>query len=112
MQPSIKQVAINLSEAFPIKWDRYTESNGYYNIYGWIARADGQRDFVLLQLLWFDGVTITGGVITSSAKYSKQIGQFIFGDMPHNDCIKFEADTIPTFDEGVEDENSLTEGDD
>jgi len=80
----IKQYIEYLSQHFPIKWDRYTEHEGEYNIYGWIKRKDGQRDFVLLQIYEENG-EIKGGFTTSSAKYSQALNKFLYGQ-----CIKIE----------------------
>jgi len=76
-----------LADAIPVEWDRYTVSGGTYCVaYGWIRRTDGLRDFVLFELCTEepDNVSFT----TSSAKYSKQIAQILYGDSAsHNDCI-------------------------
>lgn len=77
----------------PVEWDRFTyssmsERQGVYNIYGWIHRTDGQRDFLLLLLTQIDGYMYPN-FVTSSAKYSKLINAFLFGEnAPHSDCIK------------------------
>ncbi len=80
-----------LENATPIAWDRYTVSDfGAYNIYGWIGRADGLRDFVLLQIM-NDDSGLNVGYVTSSAKYTNEIASILFGETPpHNTCIKIE----------------------
>ena len=85
----IKQYIEWIAQNFPIEWDRFTEYNGEYAIYGWIQRKDGKRDFVLLQI-YEEAGEIKGGFTTSSAKYSEALNKFLFGDKPHNKCIKIE----------------------
>lgn len=47
----IREVAEKLSAAIPVEWDRFTKTDdGFYVVYGWIARSDGQRDFVLFEM--------------------------------------------------------------
>lgn len=80
-----------MAKVFPIVWDRFTELDGDYNIYGWIKRKDGQRDFVLLQL-YIEGEDIKGGFVTSSAKYSAPICNYMYGESKdHNNCLKIES---------------------
>ncbi|MCX6216524.1 hypothetical protein [Spirosoma sp.] len=80
-----------LSMNIPIQWDRYTKTDdGYYVVYGWIARSDGQRDFIMLAM-WetdkIDDIFFT----TSSAKYSRRILEVLFGSAEdHNDCRKID----------------------
>lgn len=78
-----------LENAVPITWDRYTINDlGAYNIYGWIERKDGQRDFVLLQII-IDTEGVNINYVTSSAKYTQEIGSILFGEqVAHNECIK------------------------
>lgn len=87
----IKQFIESVAKLIPIEWDRFTESkSGDYNIYGWIKRKDGQRDFVLFQLYLENGA-IKGGFCTSSAKYSKDIYMCLYGTTKgHNSCQKIE----------------------
>jgi len=84
----IKYYITDMAKLLPIVWDRFTESNGDYDIYGWITRKDGQRDFVLLQL-YVDKDEIKGGYCTSSAKYSKEICMLLYGTVKdHSPCKK------------------------
>ena len=80
-----------LENAVPVSWDRYTMSDvGAYNIYGWIKRSDNERDFLLLQII-NDESGLNVGYVTSSAKYTKEIGLLLFGEnAPHNTCTKIE----------------------
>lgn len=79
-----------LENAVPVAWDRYTVSEfGAYNIYGWIGRSDGNRDFLLLQIM--NDKDLNVGYVTSSAKYTNEIASILFGETPpHNTCIKIE----------------------
>ena len=80
-----------LENAVPVAWDRYTLSEtGAYNIYGWLPRSDDKRDFLLLQII-SDDSGLNVGYVTSSAKYTLEIGGILFGEnAPHNTCIKIE----------------------
>jgi hypothetical protein len=92
---SIKKYLESLSKLIPIEWDRFTEDeDGDFNIYGWIKRKDGQRDFVLLNLFLEDGNirSYKSGFATSSAKYSKMIYMCLYGTTKgHNSCRKIES---------------------
>lgn len=55
-------------------WDRFVEEDNQIVVYGWIPRDDGLADFVVLRAV-FDGVEY----LTSSAKYSKTIGDLLRG---------------------------------
>lgn len=84
---AIKNILNNLSERFPIVWDRYVDADNFYGIYGWIKRKDGQRDFILLQI-WTEPEFIIS-FTTSSAKYSMAIGDYLYnGEVEHTDCKK------------------------
>jgi len=80
-----------LENEVPVAWDRYTLSDiGAYNIYGWLPRSDDKRDFLLLQIVK-DENGLNVGYVTSSAKYTQEIGGILFGEYPqHNVCIKIE----------------------
>jgi len=78
-----------IKKDIPVTWDRFTEYNGYYNVYGWLPRSDGQRDFLLLQALFTTGVTPELEYVTSSAKYSAKIHEILYGDTAsHINCKK------------------------
>jgi len=78
----------HIKTSIPVEWDRYTDGNGFYNIYGWISRSDGQRDFLLLQ---FQDDLKDINFVTSSAKYSKQICDLLYGEFNiHVPCKKIE----------------------
>lgn len=78
-----------------VKWDRYTayadDGRIVVSLYGWIPRADGRSDFVLLQ--WFDlendPVPYSS---TSSAARSTEISRRLYEDQDwfkpsdHVDC--------------------------
>lgn len=86
----IKQYIESVAKLIPIEWDRFIENNGDFDIYGWIKRKDGQRDFVLLQL-YIENGEIKGSFCTSSAKYSEDIFMCLYGTMEgHNKCQKIE----------------------
>lgn len=86
----IKEFITDMAKILPIVWDRFTVEDGNYDIYGWIARKDGQRDFVLLQL-YIDNGVMKGGFCTSSAKYSKHILMLLYGTTKgHSPCKKIE----------------------
>lgn len=90
----MKKFIDDIAKIIPIQWDRFTEKDGYYNIYGWIKRKDGERDFVLFQL-YLDNGEIKGSYCTSSAKYSKEIFKLFYGTYEgHNDCKKVENLTV------------------
>ena len=72
----------------PVEWDRVVEagSGELVQVYGWIPRLDGTRDFVLID---FAGKTC--GFVTSSAKHSLQIARALGVEEDHNDCIPFDV---------------------
>ena len=89
MTDQIKEFLKLFVNVVPLEWDRYTENEGFYNVYGWIKRTDKQRDFLLLQ--FDDSALLDVGFVTSSAKYSKAIHDYLSEDIDeHNDCIKIE----------------------
>lgn len=73
-----------------IEWDRFAESDDECVVYGWIPREDGSRDFVVLRSVP-DGI----GYITSSARFTDDIGAIIAGDAGqrrgHDRCIRVEV---------------------
>lgn len=75
----------------PVEWDRFTKTDdGFYVVYGWICRKDGQRDFVMVAA-WEDKTADDVFFTTSSAKYSESICRALYGeDEEHNSCIKIE----------------------
>lgn len=87
----IKEIIEEMQKTIPVEWDRFAvDEKGDYDIYGWIKRNDGQRDFILLQLFIENG-EVKGGFCTSSAKYSKAIFDFLYPgteDKGHNKCQK------------------------
>lgn len=92
-----------------VTWDRFVtgtlDGHSYVEIYGWINRADGQRDFVLI-VSWthWDSVEY----VTSSAKFSAEIGRILYGDKSdHNDCIR--AADVFALDQTVERSQELKE---
>lgn len=76
-----------------VEWDRGVPAtvgdDTQVTAYGWVARKDGKRDFVLLET-WdsWHGVSFT----TSSAKWSKEISRVLYGSAvegeTHNDCVR------------------------
>lgn len=90
----MKEVVIQTIEKLkplPVIWDRFTQTDdGYYVVYGWLRRSDGDRDFLMFAIdtvLTPDDVFYT----TSSAKYSEAIAQLLYGTSEdHNPCRKIE----------------------
>lgn len=78
-----EEVLNTFSEKFPVTWDRFVKNDNQYISYGWIARKDGQRDFLVL---WFDEGCEMNEIsfVTSSAKYSKPICEWM--GYVHTDC--------------------------
>jgi len=78
-----------------VEWDRFVDAtslDGDYSstsVYGWIARSDGGRDFVLLEFLsWSDKI----GFTTSSAKYTREINKILgYAETEHFDCQRVSA---------------------
>lgn len=75
-----------------VAWDRCirgtVEADGetftFCDVYGWITRRDGQRDYVKID---FVGWSEVPGVSTSSAKHSAEIARLCNGaNAPHFDC--------------------------
>ena len=85
----IKSQLNELADNIPVEWDRYTCSgNIVYNLYGWIKRTDGDRDFLVLQVFLTGDAPIVS-FVTSSAKYSKAISEVLFKESAgHTECIK------------------------
>lgn len=83
-----KNITTAIASAIPVVWDRFTATDdGFYVVYGWIARSDGQRDFVIFELLENQPEDVF--CTTSSAKYSKRIMEVLYGSSDdHNDCQK------------------------
>jgi hypothetical protein len=68
-----------------VEWDRCTSSDVDMAVYGWIARSDGQRDFVMV--VFIAGSPHPESFATSSAKYSREIMRLLCGDdKGHIDC--------------------------
>ena len=86
------QIARKLSDTIrAITWDRYTQTDeGFFVVYGWIGRTDGQRDFLVVMLWEYDkpeDVFYT----TSSAKYSEEVSRVLYGTADgHNACRKID----------------------
>lgn len=77
-----------------VRWDRYLRvpvgAEGQHEmltVYGWIDRADGRADFVVLEFPSYDD---TPGFCTSSSKHSAAINQLMYKDVdplaPHYEC--------------------------
>lgn len=89
---SMKEWLNNIADKIPVIWDRFIKTTKTtYKVYGWIYRSDGNRDFVLISVDFTDQDDPDIQCVTSSAKYSKELGIIIFGeDSEHIDCIKFD----------------------
>jgi hypothetical protein len=62
-----------LSDTCGVQWDRGTNPDGQYALYGWIARPGDARDFVVLQFGPEDDGGAWIGWVTSSAEHSPHI---------------------------------------
>lgn len=70
-------------DLFPeVEWDRWAGLPNEYNIFGWIQRDDGWKDFLVLEIIDNE---ITD-FCTSSAKYSKEFSKRLL--FPHYECNK------------------------
>lgn len=87
----LKNYLNNLASVFPIVWDRFVgPDNGQYCIYGWIERTDGKRDFVVIFAM-NDNDNWEIGMVTSSAKYSAKMSEYITNTKNnHLVCQKYE----------------------
>lgn len=71
----------NIYDLFPeVEWDRKAGEGGDYNVFGWIQRDDGWKDFLVLvvednQIVDF---------CTSSAKYSEDFSKRL--NFSHYEC--------------------------
>lgn len=90
-----------IDASVPVVWDRFTELDGFFVVFGWLERPDGQRDFLLFEMQ--EGCPI-GDVFytTSSAKYSRSISMILYGaDEDHNDCQRI-ADLLSRYEGTVQ----------
>lgn len=69
-----------------VEWDRAGFDDMYIVVYGWIARSDGGRDFVLVTIDRSSGVGLE--FTTSSAKYTQELNN-AFGMVleTHTPCV-------------------------
>lgn len=66
---------------FPeVEWDRWAGGKEASSAFGWIARADGQRDFLVIRFVRGEVDSYT----TSSAKHTASIADRL--DFTHSDC--------------------------
>lgn len=85
----LKAFIESMALVIPVKWDRFTDNGGNIFVYGWIARKDGDRDFVVLDMTQKKDALYCNTFVTSSAKYSREIMKHIYGnDESHTDCKK------------------------
>jgi len=79
-----------------VTWDRLTigdiDDDSYGQVFGWILRSDGQRDFVLITH-WASWDTVNFN--TSSAKYSAEIDKILFGNNDDHGTCKLVEDLLP-----------------
>jgi hypothetical protein len=81
----ILKIAKKFAEISPVVWDRVIEIDGCLTVYGWIARNDRKKDFLLLEI---DPMQDYGFQFwTSSAKYSKVFSEGL--GLDHSPCQKF-----------------------
>lgn len=84
VQAEIAEVLNRLPE---VRWDRFTYGAGAAAVYGWIDRADGRADFVLVRFRVDDEGTRFFDWWTSSAKHSLGICERLNGKvLGHVDC--------------------------
>ncbi len=68
-------------ELFPdVQWDRWAGTPEGTSAFGWIARSDGQRDFLLIRFQYGEVTSYT----TSSAKHTAAIADKL--DCEHSNC--------------------------
>ena len=95
MRPSNENIEYHLNLFPEVRWDRFTETDTEFDIYGWIARDDGRSDFILFEVTpsktsddwnwWF---------CTSSAKYSHEFDRRLDPKNDakgHVDCERVES---------------------
>lgn len=79
-----------------VTWDRLVfgdvGDNSYGQVFGWIPRSDGQRDFVLITS-WSNWDTVDFN--TSSAKHSAEIDRILFGHNENHGTCKLVEDFLP-----------------
>lgn len=81
-----QQVARYVAALPEVAWDRLAGDDETVNVFGWITRSDGQRDFALLRFA-FDELGVDISFSTSSAKHSAEFTRRLFGpEVEHSDC--------------------------
>lgn len=83
-----------ITEGAEVAWDRCTIEPQFISLFGWIARKDEQRDFVLILFEVFEDNDTEDDendawmcrFITSSAKYSGKFAKNMH--LNHTDCLK------------------------
>lgn len=75
-----------------VSWDRTIRTKLEINVFGWIDRKDGNKDFIALS--YFND-TDSFWFMTSSAKHSETIHNVVYGDkanfIRHYDCERVEC---------------------
>jgi hypothetical protein len=89
--PAPMEIAGYLNEFPEVTWDRWAgDGVEHASVFGWVPREDGRQDFVLI-LLDGDGPWY---INTSSAKYSAEFADRLFGSNPnrggHGECKRVE----------------------
>ena len=83
----MKEILKQFEKVCPIEWDRFTKSKHETTCFGWIARSDGGKDFIVLNFsndavnakdVWF---------CTSSAKYLERFAKAT--NQSHTQCTPF-----------------------
>ena len=75
-----------LSRAVGVEWDRTSGPASAFNVFGWIRREDGGRDFVVVGFEYSE----VSGYATSSARHSLLIGRLLYGSADywnHYPCV-------------------------
>lgn len=80
-----------------VRWDRFHERDNGIAVFGWIDREDLYKDFVSLDYNYDSKEskitrkkTWSMGYLTSSQKYSKEIGRILTQGSDHSDCKRVE----------------------
>jgi hypothetical protein len=92
--PKDKAAAV-LNKLPEVRWDRCVRRMERVTAFGWIDREDGRSDFVVVYIDHHGAA----GFATSSAKYSREFSERLFGTSEgHRDCERIEdvfGDLVP-----------------
>lgn len=93
LDPTVSDCVTEVLNRLPfVLWDRLSGENDHFSVYGWIDREDAYKDFVLVEF-WVtekpDKYNVSWNYDTSSAEYSKEIGELLEID-GHFECQRVE----------------------